>query len=183
MNAPYSHDLSNARAAVLGMPFDCGTHLFRIGSRQGPAAIREQSRLVRPYNPERSDYSPVDRLGLVDCGDVRVVPGRVLDAFENIEAATRAVVESGSIPVTMGGDGSVSLPQMRAVSAKFGPLAELHDALRERPVYLCFDMDAFDLPAHLVSARRAGGGCRPARASTWSVDSPDSISWRSTSIP
>ncbi len=126
MGAPYSHDLTNAKAAVLGMPFDCGTHLFRVGSRQGPSSIREQSRLVRPYNPELSDYSPVERLGLVDCGDVRVTPGRILEAFEKIEAATRAVLDSGAIPVTMGGDGSVSLPQMRALSAKHGPLAVLH---------------------------------------------------------
>ena len=126
MGAPYSHDLSHAKAAVLGMPFDCGTHAFRVGSRQGPASIREQSRLVRPYNPELSDYSPVERLGLVDCGDVRVTPGRILDAFEKIEAATRAVLESGAIPVTMGGDGSVSLPQMRALSATHGPLAVVH---------------------------------------------------------
>lgn len=126
MGAPYSHDLSKAKAAVLGMPFDCGTHLFRIGARQGPASIREQSRLVRPYNPELSDYNPLERLGLVDCGDVRVVPGRILDAFEKIEAATRVVVDAGAIPITMGGDGSVSLPQMRAVSAKHGPLAVVH---------------------------------------------------------
>ncbi len=108
------------------MPFDCGTHLFRVGSRQGPASIREQSRLVRPYNPELSDYSPVERLGLVDCGDVRVIPGRIEEAFEKIEAATRVLVDAGVIPVTMGGDGSVSLPQMRAVSARHGPLAVVH---------------------------------------------------------
>ena len=126
MGAPYSHDLTQAKAAVLGMPFDCGTHLFRVGSRQGPASIREQSRLVRPYNPELSDYSPIERLGLVDCGDVRVIPGRIDDAFEKIEAATRALVDAGVIPVTMGGDGSVSLPQMRAVSARHGPLAVVH---------------------------------------------------------
>ncbi len=126
MGAPYSHDLAQAKAAVLGMPFDCGTHLFRVGSRQGPASIREQSRLVRPYNPELSDYSPVERLGLVDCGDVRVIPGRIEEAFEKIEAATRVLVDAGVIPVTMGGDGSVSLPQMRAVSARHGPLAVVH---------------------------------------------------------
>ena len=126
MGAPYSHDLTGAKAAVLGMPFDCGTHLFRVGSRQGPAAIREQSRLVRPYNPELSDYHPVERLGLIDCGDVRVVPGRIADAFEKIEAATRVLVDAGVIPVTMGGDGSVSLPQMRALSARHGPLAVVH---------------------------------------------------------
>ena len=126
MGAPYSHDLTGAKAAVLGMPFDCGTHLLRVGSRQGPAAIREQSRLVRPYNPELSDYHPVERLGLIDCGDVRVVPGRIADAFEKIEAATRVLVDAGVIPVTMGGDGSVSLPQMRALSARHGPLAVVH---------------------------------------------------------
>lgn len=126
MGAPYSHDLTGAKAAVLGMPFDCGTHLFRVGSRQGPAAIREQSKLVRPYNPELSDYHPVERLGLIDCGDVRVVPGRIADAFEKIEAATRVLVDAGVIPVTMGGDGSVSLPQMRALSARHGPLAVVH---------------------------------------------------------
>ena len=136
MGAPYSHDLTQAQAAVLGMPFDCGTHLFRVGSRQGPASIREQSRLVRPYNPELSDYSPVERLGLVDCGDVRVIPGRIGDAFEKIEAATRVIVDAGVIPVTMGGDGSVSLPQMRAVSARHGPLAVVHiDSYRHHALH------------------------------------------------
>jgi arginase family enzyme len=51
MGAPYSHDLSSAKGAVLGVPFDCGVHPFRIGSRQGPMAIRAQSSLVRRYNP------------------------------------------------------------------------------------------------------------------------------------
>src|SRR5215831_121277 len=52
MSAPYTHDLSGAKTAVLGVPFDCGVHPFRIGSRQGPAAIRGQSILVRsPQSP------------------------------------------------------------------------------------------------------------------------------------
>jgi hypothetical protein len=63
MGAPYSHDLSSAKAAVLGVPFDCGVHPFRIGSRQGPMAIRAQSSLVRRYNPELADFDPLDRLG------------------------------------------------------------------------------------------------------------------------
>src|SRR5438874_9136773 len=87
MGALYPHDLSGARAAILGVPFDCGVHPFRIGSRQGPNAIREQSVLVRPYNPELADFNPVERLGLVDRGNVRLVPGHIVDAFERIEAA------------------------------------------------------------------------------------------------
>lgn len=126
MGVPCSHDLSAAKAAILGIPFDCGVHPFRIGSRQGPHAIREQSRLMRPYNPELSDYNPMRRLALVDCGDVRLTPGRILDAFERIEAAMEQIVSHPVVPITMGGDGSVSYPQLRVVGRKYPGLAVIH---------------------------------------------------------
>jgi agmatinase len=126
MGAPYSHDLSSAKAAILGMPFDCGIHQFRIGSRQGPRAIREQSRLMRPYNPELSDYNPVQRLGLVDCGDVILTPGMLTSAFERMERAMQHLSEAEVVPVTMGGDGSVSHPQIKVMGAKYKDLAVLH---------------------------------------------------------
>src|SRR5216684_885186 len=85
MGVPATLDLTGAKAAVLGVPFDCGVHPFRIGSRQGPQAIREQSGLIRPYNPESADFNPVERLGLVDCGNVRLIPGRIVEAFALIE--------------------------------------------------------------------------------------------------
>jgi len=56
MRVPFSRDLSRSKAAILGVPFDMGTHPVRIGSRQGPAAIREQSYLVRPYEPPLFDF-------------------------------------------------------------------------------------------------------------------------------
>ncbi len=126
MGAPYTLDLAGAKAAVLGMPFDCGVHPFRIGSRQGPQAIREQSVLVRPFSPEFGDFNPVARLGLVDRGNVRLTPGKVLDAFERIEAATKLIHDAGAFPVTMGGDGSVSLPQLRAAGKRYPGLVALH---------------------------------------------------------
>ncbi len=46
MGVPQWWDLRDVRAAVLGLPFDCGTHPRRIGARRGPAAIREQSMLL-----------------------------------------------------------------------------------------------------------------------------------------
>lgn len=126
MGAPYTHDLSTAKAAILGIPFDCGVHPFRIGSRQGPHSIREQSRLMRPYNPELADYNAVKRLGLVDCGDLRVTPGRILDAYERIEAAMSEIVSRDVVPITTGGDGSVSHPQMKVVGKKYPGLAVIH---------------------------------------------------------
>src|SRR5260370_2976086 len=84
MGAPYSHDFSKSRAAVLGVPFDCGAHPFRIGSRQGPTAIRGQSILVRRYNAELAAFDPAHRLVLLDPGDVRLTPIRITDAFARI---------------------------------------------------------------------------------------------------
>lgn len=126
MGAPHTHTIGGARAAILGIPFDCGVHPFRIGSRQGPQSIREQSRLMRSYNPELADYNAVQRLGLVDCGNVRLVPSKILEAFDLIEQAVGAIADQGAIPVTMGGDGSVSLPQMRALGKRHRDLAVIH---------------------------------------------------------
>ena len=126
MGAPYSLDLAGAKAAVLGIPFDCGIHQFRVGSREGPRSIREQSMLVRPFNSELADFNPLTRLGLVDRGNVELTPSRMVDAFERIEAACKLIHDSGAIPVTMGGDGSVSLPQLRAAGRRYPGLVALH---------------------------------------------------------
>src|SRR6266852_2511509 len=112
MGVPFSRDLAHSKAAILGVPFDCGSHAVRIGSRLGPSAIREQSALVRPYEPPLQDFNPLDRLGLVDCGNVRVVPGDVAVSYPAIEAAVWRIVEAGAVPVTRGGDGAVTLPQL-----------------------------------------------------------------------
>jgi agmatinase len=126
MGAPFSHDLSAAKAAILGAPFDCGLHLFRIGARQGPQSIREQSRLVRPFQSEFADFDIRARLGLVDCGDVAVTPGRIEPSFERIEEAAFRIVSAGAVPVGFGGDGSVSLPLIRAAARRWPNLAVLH---------------------------------------------------------
>ncbi|MBO9521581.1 MAG: arginase family protein [Nocardioidaceae bacterium] len=126
----------HARAAIVGLPFDMGTNPARIGCRQGPDHIRRSS------SPDRRflDHSPRDllrELAVVDFGNVAVVPSRVEESFARIEAAVGEVLATGAVPVTLGGDGSVSLPVLRAAHARLGPLAVLHvDA----------HTDAFDVP-------------------------------------
>ena len=71
MGCPNSYELSGAKLAILGMPFDCGRHPVRVGARQGPFAIREQSALVRPYLPPTADFNPLTALGVVDCRIIR----------------------------------------------------------------------------------------------------------------
>ncbi|MEZ5842698.1 MAG: arginase family protein [Hyphomicrobiaceae bacterium] len=126
MGVPHTTDASGRGAAILGCPFDCGTHPFRVGSRQGPQSIRAQSGLVRRYQSEYADYDALERLGVVDCGDVRLVPSRMVDAFDRIEEAAYRIAATGAVPVGFGGDGSVSLPLVRAASRVHPNLAVLH---------------------------------------------------------
>jgi agmatinase len=126
MGLANSYDLSDAKLAVLGMPFDCGVHPTRIGSRLGPAAIREQSGLVRPYQPPMADFNPLDELRAIDCGDAACSPGRVEPSFEVMEEATWRIASAGVRTLTMGGDGSVTLPQLRAMRRLYPDLALLH---------------------------------------------------------
>jgi agmatinase len=126
MGAPYSTDAAGAGAAILGCPFDCGTHPFRIGSRQGPVSIREQSRLIRRFQSDGVDEDIVTKLGVIDAGDVRLTPSRIEDAFERIEEAAYRIASAGAAPIGLGGDGSVSLPLIRGCSRVHQNLAVLH---------------------------------------------------------
>lgn len=126
MGVPFSRDPTNSRAAIVGVPFDCGTHPVRIGSRLGPAAIREQSSLVRRFEPPHADFDPIARLGLVDCGDAAVTPGAIVESHGVIEAAISHIVQAGAAPVALGGDGAISLPHLRALHRAYPDLAMLH---------------------------------------------------------
>ncbi|HTN09845.1 MAG TPA: arginase family protein [Acetobacteraceae bacterium] len=114
------------RAAVLGVPYDCGIHPFRVGSREAPGAVRHESRLMRRHHASQGDFDVLARLNAVDCGDVVLVAGRPLLAFPAIEAAAGAILDAGAVPVAICGDGSGSLPLMRAAGRRHKGLVALH---------------------------------------------------------
>ncbi|MBJ3774867.1 arginase family protein [Acuticoccus mangrovi] len=126
MGVPASTDATGAGAAILGCPFDCGTHPFRIGSRQGPQAIREQSPLLQRYQSELADQDILADLGVIDAGDVNVVPSRAEEAFPLIEEAAYRLGSAGAATVGFGGDGSISLPLVRAAARIHPDLVVLH---------------------------------------------------------
>jgi agmatinase len=126
MRLPRWHVDAGSKAAIVGLPFDCGTHATRIGSRLGPRSIRERSQLLRPFHPVISDFNAAERLGAADCGDVRLTPGKVVDAYARIERSLAIVLDAGAIPFGLGGDGAVTLPQLRAVHRHHSDLVALH---------------------------------------------------------
>jgi agmatinase len=120
---PTLDQVDRADVAVLGAPFD-GATTFRAGARFGPAAIREASMLLRPYN-EALDLSPFAEVQVADAGDAPASPIGVEAGHRAIEESARAVIEAGGRVVGLGGDHSVSLPLVRAAAAAHGPLALL----------------------------------------------------------
>jgi agmatinase len=125
LGAPFDLPSRGCRAAVIGIPFDCGTHPNRIGARMGPASIREQSTNLRRFDP-RTNVDVVEALGLVDCGDAPVTASLIDASFATIEAALDAVIGKGAVGVTMGGDGAVTLPQVRALARHKPDLCIVH---------------------------------------------------------
>ncbi len=110
--------------AILGVPFDSGVS-YRPGARFGPSHIRESSRLLRPYNPALQ--VPVFASQQVaDAGDLAVNPFSIDEAIAAIERGARTLLERTRFVLTLGGDHTVALPMLRAVSAVHGPVAVVH---------------------------------------------------------
>jgi agmatinase len=110
--------------ALLGIPYDGGTS-YRTGARFGPRAVREQSSLIRSWNPVLKVH-PFERLLVADCGDVDVVPISIERTYEVVTARIDEVLAAGARPVCVGGDHSVSLPILRAVARRHGPVGLVH---------------------------------------------------------
>lgn len=121
MRLPYQTDLAGVDVAILGVPFDSGTS-YRSGARLGPREIRSQSSLIRPYSYFLK-VSPFEKLTIVDAGDVDAPPVGIEKAYEAIQAGVARILDAGAIPVVAGGDHSISLPILRAVAAKHGPVS------------------------------------------------------------
>lgn len=124
MRLPHVTDLNGVDAAIVGVPFDTGG-TYRVGARFGPSGIRQESMLLRPYNPElRVDLFEV--MSIVDYGDLPVTPGYLPESHAQIQAGAVDLVRAGVTPFFLGGDHSVSLPLLRAVSERYGPVGLIH---------------------------------------------------------
>ncbi|SFR05240.1 agmatinase [Desulfoscipio geothermicus] len=124
MRLPNKRTLTDVDFIVSGIPFDTGGS-FRIGTRFGPQAIRDASILLRPYNPVL-DVNIFDYCSGVDYGDIDVVPGYIEESYQRIEESITPIFESDVVPIFLGGDHSVTLPELRAVAKSKGPVALVH---------------------------------------------------------
>jgi guanidinobutyrase len=124
MRLPSASDLTGLDVAVLGIPMDIGTS-WRSGTRFGPKQIREQSAMIRPYNLQ-TGAAPFDSLQIADIGDLAINTFSLSDSLRIITESYDAILKHDVIPVAMGGDHSLTLPILRAIAAKHGPVALVH---------------------------------------------------------
>lgn len=101
-----------ARAAIYGLPWDATT-ISRSGANYGPRAMREVSAMFLTYNATL-DYDLLD-LRPVDTGDCDVVLANAVETFARAQADIGAIIDGGALPVTFGGDHSITIPAVRAV--------------------------------------------------------------------
>ncbi len=104
---------AGAKAAIYGIPFDA-TNISRTGANYGPRGIREVSCQFLSYNA-MFDFDLIDELAPVDCGDCDVILANAERTFENAQADIGQILAAGALPVTFGGDHSISIPAVRAV--------------------------------------------------------------------
>src|SRR5262245_29824390 len=123
---PFVPDLKGQEldVAILGIPFDGGT-TYRPGARFGPRSVRAASVLSRNYNPQL-DVVVYDRLNVVDAGDVTTNPISIAKTLTQIERHVGEAHAAGARTICVGGDHSITLPELRAVKKKFGEPTLIH---------------------------------------------------------
>ena len=123
---PYTQDpaeLEGVDVAIVGAPTD-DLVSDRPGTRFGPRAIRAASCPPGPHLEAKVDAFAA--LRVVDFGDAAVLPADPVRTHEQIERTVGQVVAAGALPVVLGGDHSITEPNVRAVAAKHGPVGLVH---------------------------------------------------------
>lgn len=114
-----------ATAVVLGVPFDQAT-VYRSGSSHGPRGLRLASEQYLPYLGEY-DIDLFETFHLADCGDVPIVPADAARSRLLIAEYVGRIMDAGAFPILIGGDHSIPIPAMDAVSARVnGKVGYLH---------------------------------------------------------
>ncbi len=111
-----SHDIAeNVDIGLVGVPFDLGLN-YRTGARQGPAGVREASRVIRRVHPT-SGIRPFEVCNVADLGDAPINPMSKDKSIANIQTFFESLRAANVIPIAVGGDHTIPLPIIRALAA------------------------------------------------------------------
>ena len=124
MRLPTQDTAAGLDACFVGIPMDHGTS-NRSGTRHGPRQIRAESCMLRPYNMA-TGAAPFEHLQVADIGDVPINTFDLKKTVDIITAHYDGILAHGAIPLTLGGDHTLTWPILRSVAKKHGPVALIH---------------------------------------------------------
>lgn len=124
MRLPTQPTAAGLDACFIGIPMDIGAS-NRAGTRHGPRQIRAESVMLRPYNMG-TGAAPFERLQVADIGDVAINTFNLTTTIDIITQHYTEVLSHRTIPLTLGGDHTLTYPILRAIAAKHGPVALIH---------------------------------------------------------
>ncbi len=106
---------------IIGAPFDGGTS-HRPGARFGPQAIRFTDYL--PHDGSRPHLAlgvdPLAEMKIADAGDVEMPAGQTELSLRRLEDAVHRAAAGGAVPVILGGDHTIALPDATGVARHVG---------------------------------------------------------------
>ena len=124
MRTPFIRDPSKLDLAIIGVPFDGGVE-NRAGARHGPREIRNMSSMLRSIH-HVTRINPYEMIRIADMGDVPINhPYHLKESLNDITQFYNKVHAAGVIPLSAGGDHSISFPILRAI-AKDRPVGMVH---------------------------------------------------------
>lgn len=124
MRLPLKESAAGLDACFVGVPFD-NTTSNRAGTRFGPRQIRAESAMVKPSNMG-TRVAPFEWISVADIGDVAINPYNQADSFRIIEEAFDSILAENCRPLALGGDHTITLPILRAMHKKYGPVGMIH---------------------------------------------------------
>jgi agmatinase len=126
LTEPSQLDEWQPHVAIVGAPYDNST-TNRPGARFGPRAIRSQAYEPGSYHMDLG-IEIFDYLEVVDFGDAYCPHGQTDVSLANIKARVSEVARRGIIPITLGGDHSITWPAATAVAEVkgFGNVGMVH---------------------------------------------------------
>jgi len=124
MRAPLAESLDNVDIGLIGVPTDLGV-TNRPGARHGPREIRNSSSLMRTFNLGMN-VNPYELCRVADLGDVKFSHRYDLNKqVEQIESFFQTIVEKNILPISAGGDHSITYPILKAI-AQEEPVGMVH---------------------------------------------------------
>ena len=123
LGLPYDKDAKDADVALYGMTFDIST-TNRTGCRFGPEGIRQYGQ-CKPYH-EELDIDIFDDFKAVDTGDFAIPLSYVDRDMDAVENQLYELLEKGVKTIGVGGDHTLSYPELLALKRKFGKVAFVH---------------------------------------------------------